>query len=145
MLVIIRWLSPERGSNPRPQSYQDCVLPLNYLGTVPSQTWPPRLTRCCGQDLSSRVPRFARKTNLKGSLQSHSTNFVTFGHKVCAGSRIRTCGALAGDGFTDRCNCPLCHPSVYELSPDLRFFLNCGAVRRIRTDNLLFTKQLLYH
>ncbi len=30
----------------------------------------------------------------------------------CAGRRIRTFGVLSDDGFTDRCNCPLCHPSV---------------------------------
>ena len=76
----------------------------------------------------------------------------------CAGRRIRTFVALTGDGFTDHSNCPLWHPSpsltfgvnLSRLSDsqtdDLLFLLVLlWAERGIRTHDLLFTKQLLYH
>ena len=91
------------------------ALRLIFFAFAKNRTHEPRE----GIEPSTSVlPRLRSATELSGR---------------CAAARIRTWVALSGDGFTDRSDCPLRHRSLF------------WAVRRIRTDNLLFTKQLLCH
>lgn len=73
----------------------------------------------------------------------------------CAEGRIRTCVGLSAARFTVWCNCPLYHLSLRAIACPVflrsRKFrrplrhLRLRAVLGIRTLDLLFTKQLLYH